>query len=71
MGAMSAKSINPPSSKRLANAVRVRPQDLPADIVSQREAQWLGELETRLAAVQVWRGNRLAAESKRKAHSGN
>lgn len=62
--------ITSPSGKRLANAVRVRPEDLPADIVSKREAEWLGELETRLAAVQVWRG-RGALDGKGKVQSRN
>lgn len=33
-----------------------RPRNLPADIIHAREVEWLGELKSRLEAVQVWRG---------------
>lgn len=37
-------------------AVLERPRNLPSDIIHAREVQWLGELQSRLAAVQAWRG---------------
>jgi hypothetical protein len=33
-----------------------RPCNLPADVVHAREVEWLGELQSRLAAVHAWRG---------------
>jgi hypothetical protein len=33
-----------------------RPRNLPADVVHSREIEWLGELRSRLAAVEAWRG---------------
>lgn len=33
-----------------------RPRNLPADVIHAREVEWLGELKSRLEAVQVWRG---------------
>jgi hypothetical protein len=41
---------------RSITTILERPRNLPADIIHTREVEWLGELKSRLAAVQAWRG---------------
>lgn len=54
---MGAKDPHANAFRRPTSTVVDRSRHLPADILHTREVEWMGELKSRLAAVEAWRGN--------------